>query len=307
MSDHTYYMESENDNNTLSFASPLTQGPKTYAYRVTTVIVEDFAVSSMRADYSVWERDPNNAGHWDLTDDEPGIVALLTDENDEPCADCNDELAPYYNEEWEHEDDCPTRYEDDGALDGHEGYWCCFAERDAAYEAHRLYKAEHEDDSCSLAPDFVLLDGGDVLCRYHVAEWFNARWLWIGNDYGAPNRERMLRDYFQARRRVADSENPKVAALPSTNVLYQLASLQRARVDLDEAERTRRRRDDDIGALRDDLSTETVAFWSGESTSRIHPINADHEQTKRVFWARVEAEHAAKKANEEQNAEDSSS
>ncbi len=303
MNDYTYYMESDDDSNTLSFASPLTRGSKTYKYRVTTIILEDVAGPG-RADYSIWERNPNNSGHWELEDNEPGIVELYDNENDEPCADCADELAPYFaklsarNPELEHESDCPTRDEDEGlsaySTGDVEGYYCCFALADAEREAHRLYKAEHEDSTCSLEPDFALLDGGDLLCRFHVAESFSARWLWVGNDYGNPNRERMLRQYFEARRRVADSDNEHVTELPLTNVLYRLAELQRARFDLDEAERTRTRRDDTIGALRDDLSTETIAFWSGVSEQRIRAINADHEQTRREFWERVEAESKAK-------------
>ena len=294
MNDYTFFMESERDSDTLSFASPLTDGPKTYRYNVTTIILEDVAGPG-RADYSIWDRDPNNAGHWDLSDDEPGIHELTYNEDDEPCQDCQDELAPYWDKlpELEHEDDCPTRDEDEG-LDGWEGFYCCFALRDKEHEAHQLYRKEHEDETCTLSPDFALLDGGELACRAHVAEWFGARFLWIGNDYGAPNRERMLRDYFAARRRVADSDNPTVAALPSTNVLYRLAALQRARIDLDEAERTRRRRDDDIGGLRDDLSTETLEFWSGVSPQRIRAINAEHEATRREFWQRVADEHEAK-------------
>ncbi len=295
MNDYTYYMESDEDSNTLSFASPLTRGSKTYKYRVTTIILEDVAGPG-RADYSIWERNPNHMGHWELEDDEPGLHELNYNEDDEPCSDCADELAPYWSqvEDFEHESDCPTRDEDEG-LDGFEGYYCCDALANAEREAHRLYKAEHDETTCSLEPDFVLLDGGDLLCRYHVAESFSARWLWVGNDYDQPNRERMLREYFNARRRVADSDNPKVAELPLTNVLYRLAQLQRARFDLDEAERTRTRRDDTIASLREDLSTETVGFWSGVSEQRIRAIGADHDATKREFWERVKAESKAKR------------
>ncbi len=299
MNDYTYFMESDDDSNTLSFASPLTRGSKTYKYRVTTIILEDVAGPG-RADYSIWERNPNNSGHWELEDDEPGLLELNYNEDDEPCADCADELAPYWDKlpELEHEDDCPTRDDDFDGWD--EGYYCCFALQNAEHEAHQLYKAEHKDSTCSINPDFVLLDGGDLLCRWHVAESFSARWLWVGNDYGNPNRERMLREYFEARRRVADSDNEHVAELPLTNVLYRLAELQRARFDLDEAERTRTRRDDTIASLREDLSKETVAFWSGVSEQRIGAIGADHDATRREFWERVKAESKAK-------AEDSSS
>ncbi len=283
----TYYMDNADGDNTLSFASPLAQddrptawldGKLTYRYDVTTLILED-TEGPGRATYSVWDRNADS-GQWDLTDNEPGIMELLTTEEmyREPCADCLTELPPIVLED--HSDDC--RREDEDLLAMSEGYFCCDADRDATEEAHRVHKTNN-DVACSLYPDFLLLDGGDVLCRYHTAEAFSARWLWVGNDYDECNRNALLRQYFGARAHGIDT-------MPDTSVLRDLASLERSRRILDNAEHERARRDNVIARLRGNVSQAIVGKWSGVSQQRVGQINAEADERGRELRQRLEAE-----------------
>ena len=283
----TYFMESADGSDTLAFAAPFSRdhwrdGKLTHRFDVTTIIVED-NLGMGRAEYSIWERNPSN-GAWHLEDDEPEIVELLSDQTyDEPCADCLDEIT--YGDV-DHSDDCPTLADDDDALFAamEYSYFCCDAHRDAVEEAHRTYKKRNET-TCSLYPDFVLLDGGDVLCRHHVAEAMGARWLWLGNDDTAEGigRSSMLRQYFDTRRELGD----EMLNVPSPRILRELASLDRSRRILDEADRERQRRDTVIEMLRDDVGQSTIAKFAGVSQQRVGQVIRDARERQRETRQRL--------------------
>ena len=297
MQGDTYYMENTDGDNTLSFASPLSGDDRstswhnaslTYRYDVSTIILEDVS-GPMRATYSVWDRNADS-GQWDLTDSEPGIVELLADQQyDEPCRDCLAELPTL--PDFEHSDDCAI--DDDGVCpEGWEGigYFCCEAARyvieeahrvSGTSEAHRVYR-ESNDVTCSLYPDFVLLDGGDVVCRHHCAESFSARWLWIGDDYGEPNRNALLRKYFGARAHNLDN-------VPDTTILRDLASLERSRRIIDHADHERARRDNVVARLRGNVTQATVGKWSGVSQQRVAQINGEADERARELRERLES------------------
>lgn len=280
--DYTFVMRHENpDQAHLSFVQIL-EDKATYDFRQDEVILEDHNGPG-RARYTIWQR--REHGVWYLHDSEPGILELLADDMyDEPCAGCVTELD--VGDDWDHADDCPL--DEDGNLPDdlcdEFRYFCCDGHRDAVEDAHRHYKADHEDATCSLYPEFVMLDGGDVLCRHHVVEWFGAPFVTLLAP-GVSEADDLQRTYFAGREDLGDD----MPDIPDPRVLADLAHLVNYRRLLEQADRARQRRDDTIAQLRGAISQTTIADYSGVSQQRIGQIQRDAEETLRELRERLSA------------------
>jgi len=279
----------------LAFVAPLRHGADwrtPYRFNVADILVE-WAHPTMRADYETWQLD-HELGAWRLADDAPGVWQLLLDDDD-VCTDCMAHTSYEFDHANCDPEDCAVAADEiaDDAFEGFPASWddvrgpfACADEAAAAYQAHADWKQTQPDATCTLYAEYVIADGGDPVCRHHLAEWFGPI-LTIPADDDGDDVAKLHRQYFQTRRELGD----QLADVPSPRILRELAQLAAYRHQLETADATRRHRDELIAQLgdADDVRQATLAEWAGITQQRVSQLTMERRETMRQVRADLEA------------------